>query len=70
MQPESLENELRITSSAFNDGEVIPLRYSARGEDISPSFSLDNISPSAKSIAITLDDMSNNASSFQIIRQL
>ena len=59
MQTESLENKLRIASSAFNDGEAIPLRYSARGEDISPSLSINNISPSAKSIAITLDDMSH-----------
>ncbi|HEX3038079.1 MAG TPA: YbhB/YbcL family Raf kinase inhibitor-like protein [Oscillospiraceae bacterium] len=59
MQAESLENRLTVKSTAFDDGESIPLRNSARGEDISPSFSISNISPNAKFIAITLDDMSH-----------
>jgi Raf kinase inhibitor-like YbhB/YbcL family protein len=59
MQTESLENRLTVKSTAFDDGEAIPLRNSARGENISPSFSISNISPCAKSIAITLDDMSH-----------
>jgi len=59
MQTESLKNILAVTSTAFRDGGAIPLRYSARGEDVSPSFSIDNISQCAKSIAIIMDDMSH-----------
>jgi len=59
MEIEPLKNALVVTSIAFRDGGAIPLRYSARGEDISPSFSIDNISTCAKSISITMDDISH-----------
>jgi len=48
-----------VTSTDFVEGDYIPIRYSARGEDISPPLQLDNISPEAKSIAITMDDASH-----------
>jgi len=47
---------LRIKSNAFNDGMWIPVKYSARGEDLSPDFEISGIAPNAKSIAITFDD--------------
>ena len=59
MQTEPLKSKLTVTSTEFRDGGAIPLRYSARGEDVSPSFSIDNISPCAKSIAIIMDYMSH-----------
>lgn len=49
--------KLQLTSKAFRDGEKIPVRYTGRGEDISPELTLHNIHPSAKSIAITMDDL-------------
>lgn len=58
MQNES-NSLLTVKSSAFCDGEAIPLRCSARGESISPDFTLENMDTSAKSVAITMDDMSH-----------
>lgn len=50
---------LRIKSNAFGEGTWIPVKHSARGEDLSPDFEISGIDPSAKSIAITLDDASH-----------
>jgi len=51
--------QLMIKSKAFDEGGWIPVKYTARGADISPDFEINNISPNAKSIAITLDDASH-----------
>lgn len=53
------ENVLSVTSQAFREGQAIPLRNSARGENISPDISLHNLSLDAKAIAILMDDMSH-----------
>ncbi|WP_324825375.1 YbhB/YbcL family Raf kinase inhibitor-like protein [Sinanaerobacter sp. ZZT-01] len=50
---------LNVKSKAFNEGGWIPVKYTARGADLSPDFEIINISPNAKSIAITLDDASH-----------
>lgn len=52
----SLE-KIDITSSAFEHNGFMPDKYTGRGEDISPPFSLKNVSPNAKSIAIAMDDL-------------
>jgi len=50
---------LKVKSSAFDEGNWMPERYTARGEDVSPGFELADINPAAKSVAITLDDASH-----------
>lgn len=50
---------LTVTSSAFQEGGWIPVRYSGRGENCSPDFELEGIPLDAQSIAITLDDASH-----------
>lgn len=50
---------LRIESKAFKEGDWIPEKYTARGANLSPDFEIKNISPHAKTIAITLDDASH-----------
>lgn len=50
---------LKIKSGAFEEGGWIPARYTGRGEDVSPDFTIEGIAPNAKSIAITLDDASH-----------
>lgn len=50
---------LRVKSKAFEEGSWIPVKYTARGTDISPDFEIMGIDPNAKSIAITLDDASH-----------
>lgn len=48
--------KLSVHCHAFADGDWIPLRHTARGEDLSPGFTLSHISEGAASIAITMDD--------------
>lgn len=50
---------LRVKSKAFEEGEWIPVKYTARGEDLSPVFEIEGIAQNAKSIAIMLDDASH-----------
>lgn len=50
---------LSVKSNAFNEGDWIPLRYTARGENLSPDFEIEGIDSNAKSIAITFDDASH-----------
>jgi Raf kinase inhibitor-like YbhB/YbcL family protein len=50
---------LKVKSKAFNEGDWIPVKNSARGEDLSPDFEIEGMTKNAKSIAITLDDASH-----------
>lgn len=50
---------IEIRSKSFDEGDWIPIRYSARGEDLSPEFLINGIAENAESIAITLDDASH-----------
>jgi Raf kinase inhibitor-like YbhB/YbcL family protein len=48
---------LKVTSTSFeNDGDI-PIKYTGKGEDISPSLKLDTIAAGAKTIAIIMDDL-------------
>lgn len=48
--------EIRLTSSAFKEGEMIPAKYTANGEDISPPLNWEDIPPNTKTVAIINDD--------------
>jgi len=41
----------------MKDGEKFPIVNTGRGQDISPEFIIQNLSPSAKTLAITLEDI-------------
>jgi Raf kinase inhibitor-like YbhB/YbcL family protein len=47
--------ELQVTSSAFKDGDAIPLKYSAYGQGVSPQLSW-TLAPNAKSYVVLVDD--------------
>lgn len=47
---------LTISSSAFSEGEMIPAKYTCKGQDISPPLSWSGIPARTKSIAIISDD--------------
>jgi hypothetical protein len=51
-----LDKNLTVTSSAFNEGGLMPKKYSGLGEEISPPLEINFIHPMAKSIAIVMDD--------------
>jgi len=47
---------LRITSQVFDDGGVIPARYTCEGEDISPPLSWSGAPAGTKSLVLIVDD--------------
>ncbi|MCX7798545.1 MAG: YbhB/YbcL family Raf kinase inhibitor-like protein [Melioribacter sp.] len=46
----------KIHSSAFNDGDFIPSKYTCDGENISPPLNWTNIPTGTKSLALINDD--------------
>jgi len=51
--------ELQIQCVGLKNNGTFPLEYTGRGKDMSPEFVLKNLSPAAKTIAITLEDMNH-----------
>jgi Raf kinase inhibitor-like YbhB/YbcL family protein len=48
--------EIKITSSAFAEGGMIPLKYTCDGQDISPPLEWDAVPEGTKSIALISED--------------
>jgi len=48
--------EIKITSRAFNDGEMIPKQYTCDGRDISPPLAWDSVPGRTKSFALICND--------------
>ncbi len=49
-------NEMRLTSQAFEDGEVIPLRYAATGTNELPPLEIDEAPPGTRSLVVLIED--------------
>lgn len=47
---------LTITSSAFDDGEMIPRRYTCDGDDLSPPLTWSDVPDDVRSLALICDD--------------
>ena len=52
-----MEDNLIVTSPAFEKGGAIPRKYSGEGEDMSPPLNFEGIAEKAKSIAVIMQDM-------------
>jgi Raf kinase inhibitor-like YbhB/YbcL family protein len=50
------EEGMKITSAAFENGQEIPKRYTADGEDISPPLLWQGLPEGTKSLALIVDD--------------
>jgi len=48
--------QMKITSSAFEEGEMIPKKYTCDDVDISPPLKWSNVPEGAKTIALICDD--------------
>lgn len=48
--------EIKIASSAFEEGGMIPRRYTCDGEDVSPPLSWSGVPDGTKSLALICDD--------------
>ncbi len=53
----SMTENLTVKSEAFENGGNIPVKYTGKGEDVSPALMLEGISPDAVSIAVFMDDL-------------
>lgn len=50
------DNHMQITSSAFNNNEMIPEKYTCDGDNINPPLEFREIPVTAKSLALIMDD--------------
>ena len=47
---------IQLTSTAFSDGAMIPIRYTCDGEDLSPPLSWSGLPAGTRSLALICDD--------------
>ena len=55
---------LEFECVGIEDGGKIPIANTGRGRDISPEFVIKNLSPKAKTLAITLEDLTHPIKNF------
>ncbi len=48
----------------FRNGNKFPIEYTGRGEDLSPEIVIDNLADDAKTLAVTLEDISHPIKDF------
>jgi Raf kinase inhibitor-like YbhB/YbcL family protein len=48
--------EIKVTSSAFAEGGLIPPKYTCDGDDVSPPLTWESVPDGAKSVALVCDD--------------
>ena len=48
--------EIKITSSAFSEGSMIPRQYTCDGDDVSPPLTWTGVPDGTKSLALICDD--------------
>jgi len=51
-----MKNTFNIFSSAFENGQNIPSKYTCDGEDMSPPLHIEGVPSEAKSLALIMDD--------------
>jgi Raf kinase inhibitor-like YbhB/YbcL family protein len=47
---------MRLTSSAFREGDLIPAKYTCDGQNASPPLKWEDVPEQAKSLALIMDD--------------
>jgi len=57
-------NFLEFRCVGIENGGKIPIENTGRGQDISPEFVIENLSPKAKTLAVTLEDLSHPIKNF------
>ncbi len=56
--------QLKFSLPDFTNGNTFPVDYTGRGKDISPEIVIENLSESAKTLAVTLEDISHPIKNF------
>lgn len=52
----AMEDTIEVTSTAFNNHENVPLRYTAYGENVSPQIAWANLPGGTEQLAMVMDD--------------
>lgn len=47
---------MKLTSTAFEDGQKIPVRYTCAGENINPPLRIEDVPKGAKSLVLIMED--------------
>jgi Raf kinase inhibitor-like YbhB/YbcL family protein len=55
---------MRVHTSAFGSGSVLPAEYSQRGGNTKPKFSVEDVPPAAKSLALVFYDLDKGGGSW------
>lgn len=55
---------LDFECKGMKNGSEFPIEYTGRGQDLSPEFTIKNLSPMAQTLAITLEDLSHPIKNF------
>jgi len=58
------QNVLKFECKGFKNGSKFPVEYTGRGKDVSPEFTIQNLASNAKTVAITLEDLSHPIKGF------
>ena len=56
--------QLKFSLPDFTNGDTFPIDYTGRGKDISPEIKIENLSERAKTLAVTLEDISHPIKNF------
>ena len=56
--------QLKFSLPDFKNGDKFPVDYTGRGKDISPEIVIENLSDNAKTLAVTLEDISHPIKNF------
>ncbi len=52
----SIISAMQLTSPDFKDGELIPLKFTCKGENINPALKISNVPDGAESLALVMED--------------
>lgn len=58
------QSVLEFECAGITDGGKFPLECTGRGDNLSPQFTIKNLSPNAKTLIITLEDLSHPIKNF------
>lgn len=56
MADDQVTDKLQLTSSAFTEGNAIPVTFTCKGENVNPPLTVNGVPSNAKSLAMILHD--------------
>lgn len=62
---QSVKNStLKLTSPAFDNGNMIPVNYTCQGQNINPPLEISGVPPQTKSLVLVMDDPDSSLKSW------